>query len=223
MKSFLLSLIIYSSSALASFENISGRTTKRPVIKKRIFFSVIEMMEREFQHHAAARNEELVIYGGWVEPTADIALARRWEEGQVLVYRGMAHRLELNPDALILVICHELGHLYGGAPFKDSDKEISPEGQADYFATNICLEKALSAWDSRNVEKRVISSILNVGLFLANNRDISAPSRDTPDISEVDQTNMRHPSPQCRLDTYFAGLANLERPSCWYKEALRLY
>ncbi len=176
------------------------------------------MMEDEFQYLAKKEGEKLIIYGGWQDSRADMAFARRWDDAEVLIYRGMAHRVEVDADALILIICHELGHLYGGAPYKDIDNRRSPEGQADYFATHQCLKKALEKWSPKDIAARLNKAVLNIGLFLANNRGIEAPTQQTPDLGEVVQTNMKHPSPQCRLDTYYAGLRNEPRPACWYKE-----
>lgn len=220
MKIICLSLILYSFSTLASNKISSGRTTKNPIIKKRVFFSVLGMMEDEFQYLAIEKKEKLVVYGGWQDSRADMAFARRWENAEVLIYRGMAHRKEINIDALILIVCHELGHLYGGFPYKDQHNQTSPEGQADYFATKVCLKRALKRYSPENLDERVHRAILNVGLFLANNRDIDPPSQETPDEHQVLRTNMRHPSPQCRLDTYFAGLSHNPRPACWFKASI---
>jgi hypothetical protein len=174
-------------------------------------------MQDTFQHLASSNEEELQVLGGWVDRRADMAFARRWENAQVLIYKGMAHRRELNVDALILIICHELGHLYGGAPYSNYDNKLSLEGQSDYFATNRCLEVALREWNQENVEERIFMAMLDVGKFLANNRGITHPEFNTPDETIVDETNRSHPSPQCRLDTYLAGHEARPRPNCWFK------
>lgn len=174
-------------------------------------------MKSEFQYLAILKNESLLIYGDWIDSTADMALARRWDDSaQVLVYRGMAHRREIDEDALMLIICHEIGHLYGGTPYKHEYSKISVEGQADYFSTKFCLPQALKSWADEDVEERVLKAILNVGNFLANNWQVPLPRFDTPDSRVVDETNLKHPHPQCRLDTYVAGLESLQRPRCWF-------
>ena len=52
---------------------------------------------------------------------------------------------DLNQDARTLQVCHEIGHLLGGAPLKPGDNSVIPtvsvEGQADYFATSYCLKR----------------------------------------------------------------------------------
>ncbi|MFL5815202.1 MAG: ImmA/IrrE family metallo-endopeptidase [Bdellovibrionia bacterium] len=50
-------------------------------------------------------------------------------------------------DAYASILCHELGHLLGGAPRKDSSENSwsSTEGQADYYAASVCMKKMMSA------------------------------------------------------------------------------
>jgi len=211
-------LVQPSFASFRSFESLRDRTTKDPVISKRLFQSTVENMGDEFQYLAKIQNEQLLTYAGWNDPTADQAMARRWDTAQVLIFRGMAHRTEINRDALALIVCHELGHLYGGTPLKEMGNYISAEGQADYFATNICLKRALSLLDSDNVEQRSLKAIEAVGAFLANNWGHEHPSESTPDASRVDQTLLDHPTPQCRFDTYLAGLYGKKRPNCWFAD-----
>jgi hypothetical protein len=216
MKSILLLTIIFSFNSYGSFYKSSGNTTREPVIKKRKFFRVLSHMQKTFQYLGSNRNEELVVMGGWIDPNADMAFARRWDTAQVLIYRGMAHRRELDEDSLMLIICHELGHLYGGPPFSNESNEISLEGQSDYFATKSCLTKALKTYKDKNVEVRTKLAMQNVAKFLANNWSVPYPRFDTPDQTIVDEMIKTHPNPQCRLDTFVAGLELLERPYCWY-------
>lgn len=216
-----LILILSTSSSFASFKNFdykSNRTTKYPVISKRVFQRTVEKMGEEFSYLADSFNEKLLTYASWIDPTYDQALARRWDSAQVLVYRGMAHRRELNRDALALVVCHELGHLYAGHPLKNENDFIAAEGQADYFATKHCIRKALVIFDEKNIEERAIEASKAVGEFLANNWGHKHPRIDTPDESVVEATNLSYPTPQCRFDTYMAGLKGELRPRCWYVE-----
>ena len=63
-----------------------------------------------------------------------------------MVIRGGSHPL-INEDVFSGIICHEMGHIAGGFPFRGSKREsLEPygtvtgsEGQADYFATKECL------------------------------------------------------------------------------------
>ncbi len=215
----LIIILTFQAQVSASFfyeSTETSRTTKNPVIKKRAFKRIVKTMEKEFIDYANNFDEKLLMYAGWNNPTADHALARRWETAQVLIFRGMAHRREIDRDALVLIICHELGHLYGGAPLKNERDYIAAEGQADYFATNHCLKRSLKIFDPKNIDQRALKAIDNVGKFLANNWGHSHPSQSTPDLSEVDETYMSYPTPQCRFDTLIAGLSKEDRPRCWY-------
>lgn len=221
MKALIILFIIsnFSLMANASYsykKSETLRTTKEPVIGKRKFKRIVATMEREFSDYALRNDERLLMYAGWNDPTADHALARRWESAQVLIFRGMAHRREINQDALILIICHELGHLYGGDPLKNARDQISAEGQADYFASNKCLRRALRIFNDKDIEKRSLFAIRNVGKFLANNWGHPIPHQSTPDTSVTDETLLEHPTPQCRFDTLLAGLNHTPRPKCWY-------
>lgn len=221
MIKLIFSIFFINSLTFASFLYLSEervRTTKYPVISKRDFKKIAKLMEKEFLDFANLKNEKLLVYAGWNDPTADQALARRWETAQVLIFRGMAHRKEIDRDALILIICHEIGHLYGGEPLKNKRDQIAAEGQADYFATNSCLKRGLSLLSVENLDKRAEKAIYSVGKFLANNWGHTHPSETTPDNSSVERTNLSYPTPQCRFDTYLLGLRNEQRPSCWYKE-----
>ena len=207
---------IYASYRM--FESVRPRTTKYPVINKSKFKAIVSKMGIEFSFLADQFDEKLLVYAGWNDSTFDQAMARRWDNAQVLVYRGLAHRKEIKQDALALIICHELGHLYGGKPLKKGRNHISVEGQADYFATNVCLKKALEIFDKQNIESRSLRAIKYVGMFLANNWGHAFPSVSTPDENEVNTTISDHPSPQCRFDTYMAGLKNEKRPRCWFAD-----
>jgi hypothetical protein len=71
----------------------------------------------------------------------------------LIVYRGLLDSPRLTPDGLRMIVCHELGHLFGGAPRKnvpldwdgpiadDGLSYLSTEGQADYYAGMICFRK----------------------------------------------------------------------------------
>ncbi|MCP4911630.1 MAG: hypothetical protein GY909_00815 [Oligoflexia bacterium] len=182
--------------------------SKNPVISKRDFFRLLENFEKQFTPLALTYGDKLHVLGGWNDPTADMAMSRRWgNDAQILVYRGMAHRKELSKKGLLLILCHELGHLYGGTPHTTMGKSV--EGQADYWATNICLPQVLPNDDH-------MIAINEVAHFLANNWDEPIPNEQTPDLTIVDETLKVHPAPQCRFDTYLAGLRKQPRPRCWF-------
>ncbi|MEC9281473.1 MAG: hypothetical protein VX642_02080 [Bdellovibrionota bacterium] len=216
---FLIFFLLLSISAKASFKSSDQEkslTTKEPMISKSVFQRTIINIGKEFKELPDWLNEKLLIYADWNSPTADSALARRWDNAQLLVYRGMAHRREIDPDSLALIVCHELGHLYAGAPLKPEGNYIAAEGQADYFATRYCLRRALATINPENIHERSLLAIHRVGAFLANNWGHSHPSFKSPDTNRVNKTILDHPEPQCRFDTFWAGYNGMPRPACWF-------
>ena len=84
----------------------------------------------------------------------------------VKVMGGMARHPEMTEDALLLIVCHELGHYMGGtpkAPRGNSEKLSwsSIEGQADYFATAKCLPKIFK---NQKENREIIKSVPNKNL-----------------------------------------------------------
>ncbi len=156
-------------------------------------------------------------------------------------------------DVLDLVMCHELGHLFGGEPLKHKLK-YSVEGQADYFSSHECLGK-LWAYDLKNnttvlrienviefkhvphefktncekhfapkedevvICKRTLEAAFLLTQFINNQVPVvwrKPLSFFTPDEHDRGPFLLEgHPSPQCRLDTFYAGVFSLKRPRCW--------
>lgn len=130
--------------------------------------------------------------------------------------------------AIAFALCHEVGHLLGGAPRKlMSDGKISwasAEGQSDYYAAKTCLPRLFEspALFAVNKEAAVVESGLEFILSvyeLIRFSGLPAPSVGTPDGSQVTSTLLQYPSLQCRLDTVVAGASGGPRPSCWYSES----
>jgi hypothetical protein len=73
-----------------------------------------------------------------IEPGMGIAI---WT---IRMFGGLFRRPEVTKDGFALFVCHEIGHHFGGYPFKTipisgSPIHLSAEGNADYFATHSCL------------------------------------------------------------------------------------
>lgn len=73
----------------------------------------------------------------------------------VIANTGLLKNSTLSPDGLRMIICHELGHIFGGAPRKNVPPEwdgpsaqdgrsfTSSEGQADYYASASCFHRII--------------------------------------------------------------------------------
>ncbi len=78
---------------------------------------------------------------------------------RIIVTAPLLDEIMQMPDAATLILCHEVGHVLGGGPFKR--KEVGPndpplpwasaEGQADYFATAKCAKRVFAEDDNREI------------------------------------------------------------------------
>ena len=133
----------------------------------------------------------------------------------IIVNKGLlSHHLMTKP-MLDMFLCHEMGHLSGGDPkiIRRNGKESwsSVEGQADYFATSVCMEAL--GYD----ESEILSQSILFSQMISQIKGVSvSPQVDTPDRTVVTRIVQGHPTPQCRLDTLIAGLKKDQRPRCWY-------
>ena len=199
----------------------------KPVLSKRLFIGVISLMRRSFSPLAHQDGRDLVIYSDYDSHWPQ-AFARRWDSDQVLVHGGMAGLPGSTADSFALTLCHELGHLYGGLPYSDIHNQISVEGQADYWATEVCFPQIIAALPSRTPSRdslkycdgkidcaRTLDAALVMTAFFADNRRIPHPKVSTPDESVAHEVLLTHPEPQCRLDTFWAGIHQRLRPRCW--------
>lgn len=143
---------------------------------------------------------------------------------------------KIDPNSFAIILCHELGHLFGGYPKKIYEGQVawaSSEGQADYFAAQICLKQLYSKATSKEQllanESALSQAILKhaeiffqslatiFDLYPGMQKFSKRPSLSEQDATVVQETNLAYPNFQCRLDTYKAGVASQARPKCWFK------
>lgn len=150
------------------------------------------------------------------------------------------HVPKITPNGFALLLCHELGHLFGGHPKKIYNGQVAwaaSEGQADYFAASNCLKMlyqhkvkpALKLEEQLDLPNLIIDTIKRnaeayfqgivaiYDLYPGMQKFARRPSLQDQDASVVEKTNLNYPSFQCRLDTYRAGADNAPRPQCWFK------
>lgn len=171
------------------------------------------------------------------------------ETGTITLTQTMLDLEGLTLNGLSVILCHELGHFLGGEPyvkvkgggstifsFSNPFKFMSVEGQADYYATNVCLPKILerefpnttAQWRyfeaSRWIEEVAeVYSHIN-GHFFGIEEDWSMDGHDDSIVQKMNLTPGSYPSLQCRVDTMKAGLLGLlqeddvQRPNCWFVE-----
>ncbi len=195
------------------------------------------ILDRFEEHYGPIINDlggSFVIWRDWSDGAVNM-WAEKWGDQYILeVPGGMARYSLIIEDAFVLSICHELGHLLGGEP---AQGEISVEGQSDYFATSQCLPKMLklieplvvvpadadveSVCQQTQVQEkslclRALQGAKSLTAYYAELANQKAPQLCESSSEVVSETQLDHPEPQCRLDTFKAGLLALPRPYCWF-------
>ena len=194
------------------------------------FHRVLDLFEQAYAPVIAAKGGRLVVDRLWRNDQVNSRAYLSGDEWHVEMWGGFAREPAMTFDGFVLAACHELGHLLGGAPLLKGN--FSNDGQADYFASLQCFKKVFGAHDNvADVHGKVVDPLaelrcrkvyasandqalcergtlaaLSLSSLIASLERSSTPSLGTPDPRIVSQTNQGHPSAQCRLDTYFAGL-----------------
>jgi hypothetical protein len=208
-------------------------------IDEALFNEIIKAGKDAYKFEAANAKEELIINALWTDKTVNANACRGCKPGQAIVnmYGGLARRSEILPESFALVLCHELGHLYGGSPYISPEYKMAAEGQSDYWATNACFDKIYArvpglrttheayqpytenCGDNRRCKNSLEGGqgLGNLLAFLTGANEL--PKYETPDTTVVSKTELSYPKTvQCRLDTYGAGTLMKPRPACWYKK-----
>lgn len=180
---------------------------------------------------AALHGATLTVEKNWSDPTVNAYADQNGDVWSIHMFGGLARRPETTADGYALVVCHELGHHFGGYPFYGPSDWAASEGQSDYFATLACARKiwghkeaeneALRAQASlevrllcdaahdergaRNLCYRAMRAGQSLANLLATLGQSAEPRLSTPDPRVIEDTDPTHPDAQCRLDTYAAG------------------
>ncbi|MBF0315704.1 MAG: hypothetical protein HQK52_19950 [Oligoflexia bacterium] len=211
---------------------------RTPNVTKEMFFKIVDAGTQAYVSEAPTIN------GNWDDSTVNANCMRAFGYVTVNMYGGLARRPEITPEGFTLVLCHELGHAYGGAPYIRSAPlfYMSAEGQSDYYSTLTCYEKIAALvpelskiensddyilrvcerFSSDSVAHANCIGKLEGGLSLADLLSAlgrqTTPRYETPDPTVVRETILSYPATaQCRLDTYHAGALSWPRPKCWFK------
>lgn len=229
----------YGNPNVATFMPPNGahlmdRVERVSNISEEQFNEIVDAVVRFWTPVAQARGVELRAHKKWNDSTVNAVAYQSGRTWHIEMYGGLARRPEVTPDGFALVVCHELGHHFGGYAFYGDRNWASTEGQSDYWATNVC---AKVIWGSdfrgnesfrqiRNVPPAVQQACSThypqssnaqgwcvraaagghslASLLAALGRE-KQPQFETPDTRQVPRTSGSHPAAQCRLDTYLAG------------------
>ena len=133
----------------------------------------------------------------WESPTINAQAWHLGSELRVRIYGGLARHPALTRSGLALCIAHETGHHLGGPPRDPAMRQMSWQGQADYWAARIAMPLIFGT-TARNATMRGAKQILRLHEVLS-----SSMGEDAPDLS-----------PQCRYLIFRAGASGLEIPGC---------
>lgn len=155
-----------------------------------------------------------------------------YKQYEVTVTGDYARDPGLSSDAFSLVLCHEFGHLFGGAPYAKLYLS-SNEGQADYYSTLKCFKALAAKEDNAAIVKSLGNQVTQTmrqqcgqvypvgsrdsniclrGMVAAYNLIHSKNPKVALSLTKKDPSesymwgHFDHPEPQCRLDTLIAGL-----------------
>lgn len=192
------------------------------------FDLITTQFERFWRPHFESLGGQFFLDTDWGDGAVN---AWAWKEGSrysLEIPGGLSRFHTMSEEAFVMVLCHELGHLMGGAPARNS--QISLEGQADYFAAQKCFPRFFEVIRSQlggfqsgpartifseeaNFEVRCqghqdselcqhsLLGSLGPSAYYAELEKSKTPSLATADTSVVRSTLTTHPKAQCRFDT----------------------
>lgn len=198
------------------------------------FRRVIKKVIDAHQSLAMANGVSLTDQSDWGSNILNATFRVKENEWQLLGFGGLYRLDGLTDDAYALVLCHELGHITGGFPYKTQFSSSTSEKQSDYFATLYCLRKVfendleqnamiyktanshvkmacLDAHENRlnaYVCVRSAEAAMNLTQVFSERFQLGHVDITTPS-EYITEADLFEDSPvsdlQCRLDTFFQG------------------
>jgi hypothetical protein len=198
------------------------------------FDSIIDGTVAAYQALAASHGGKLVAKKSWKIDQLSAGSTEFFGKWTIAFSGGLARHPLMTSDGFQMVVCHETGHHFGGFPFMYTVLQgnwAAAEGEADYFAAQVCTKKMWAneidqnetarslvaeypkskcdeVWKTRNEQNICYREAIAIESMYAVKHVIEggpAPRFDTPDTQQVAETYKDHPSVQCRMDTSFAG------------------
>jgi hypothetical protein len=136
----------------------------------------------------------------WADSTVN---AFAWVDGgvrHVAVKGGLVRHAALQLEGIALVLAHETGHHYGGAPTFPSG--LSCEGQADYYGLLVVMRRV---WFGDQYITMTDAAIQQMANFFGVPDDPAPPGG---------AAGCEHPPGPCRIATYHAAVALKAKPRC---------
>ena len=175
-----------------------------------------------FQKELSALKYPLALDARWDSPYFGAGVSLYNNQFSLMILGGSTRIQGFTKEAYAALVCHELGHMIGGAPFQTipGAEWSSSEGQSDFFAASVCLPryfKSLGITHERIKEEIEAAGFEMMWAF----KDIDSNNADKTIIRHhvykktVSQTLINtYPDLQCRYETFRAPE---KRASCWFK------
>lgn len=189
------------------------------------YHHVLNTFQKIYNHKASMRGGSFHILRDWTDGAVNAWAWRMGDEHWIEVPGGMSRYHLINEEGFIATLCHEAGHLFGGAPHRS---DISLEGQADYYSTMKCMEEVFEELGYQESENPLecegkfcsfrLKGALSLTSYYAELAKVKRPSLSSPDTTVTRQTLRTHPKPQCRFDTMVSGIRCSNREDFSYSD-----
>ena len=189
-------------------------------IREADFYQIPSLIMGLFSRELQSAHKPLILDADWDSPYLGAGIGLGDGFLKLVILGGTARIKEMSQDAFAALICHEIGHVIGGAPYqsiKGADW-ASLEGQADFFAASTCLPRYFASLGAQSLEIRERTETAGYHLFLGLKQYSSetknqALIRGKKPLPKVESTTQSYPSVQCRYETFRNPS---KRSSCWY-------
>jgi hypothetical protein len=189
------------------------------------FYQIPIAILQLFQNETSKLTAPIQFDLNWESPYFGAGVSYYQDLYKLMVLGGTTRIQYFSKDAYAAVICHELGHIIGGAPFQtfEGAEWSSSEGQSDFFAANVCLKKYFKALGfndevvKQKIEKAGYEMIIAFKPFETNNLENQEPLVRFTKTALKSQTTLfnTYPTLACRYENF---LDPVKRPNCWYRE-----
>ncbi len=228
-------LIIFTRQSLGFFVSKDEVLTNFQLNQSQDLLYLENMAHSAFTVFERAYPKERIIFE--IQNTDSVNAYASFDDNDfplVSISTGLLKESLIDLDTIALIICHEVGHFYGGSPkqFRGRSTKLSwssAEGQADFYATAVCAKKIFpllpkvvqtkELGESSKVENELLDickseECLRIGLASYKLASIYAKikfwdqviSLKNKDRTISNKINRGHPNPQCRFDTMILGV-----------------
>ena len=139
--------------------HLQDNISREANITEERFNAIIDDAVKYWIPIATAKGIEFRVIKKWSDPTVNAWAVQTGSTWIVGFYGGLARRPEITEDGFALVVCHELGHHFGGYSFYGRGDTTSAEGESDFFATNVCAKIVWGMQAQRNMAYRSLRNV----------------------------------------------------------------